>query len=93
MESSGGIPLLAAAIVAFVRSNPRLSDTHERVWTSDLTMGVGGWAGGYDLRHMINVGLMALLLPVVGSEVDRDFPPWEPRNPRSAVVPIVAVIR
>jgi Na+/H+ antiporter NhaA len=53
-------------------------------------MRVGSMQFAMDLQHWVNDAVMALFFFVVGLEVRRELSVGALRNPRSAVVPLVA---
>jgi NhaA family Na+:H+ antiporter len=91
-EASSGIVLLAAAIVALVWANSPWRASYEDLWTTELTVRLGGWSITDDLRHWVNDGLMALFFLVVGLEIKRELLTGELRDRRTATVPIVAAL-
>jgi NhaA family Na+:H+ antiporter len=84
--------LLAAAIVALVWANSPWRASYEDLWTTELTVRLGGWSITDDLRHWVNDGLMALFFLVVGLEIKRELLTGELRDRRTATVPIVAAL-
>jgi NhaA family Na+:H+ antiporter len=91
-ESSSGIVLLGAAIVALVWANSPWRDSYEELWTTELTLRLGSWSIAEDLRHWVNDGLMSLFFLVVGLEIKRELLTGELRDPRTASVPVVAAL-
>ena len=91
-EASSGIALLFAALVALVWANSPWRASYENLWTTSLSLSIGGWSITEDLRHWVNDGLMALFFLVVGLEIKRELLTGELRDPRAAVVPIVAAV-
>ncbi|MHB1164046.1 MAG: Na+/H+ antiporter NhaA [Candidatus Nanopelagicales bacterium] len=88
---SAGI-LLVAAIVALAWANSPWSDAYESLWSTDVTLGVGGAAVSTDLLHVVNDGLMVLFFLVIGLEVRHEFSVGELMDRRRAIVPTVAGI-
>jgi NhaA family Na+:H+ antiporter len=91
-EVAGGIVLLAAAIVALAWANSPWQESYESLWSTELTLRIGGFGLQEDLRHWVNDGLMALFFFVVGLEVKRELVEGELRNPRKAAFPSVAAL-
>jgi Na+:H+ antiporter, NhaA family len=91
-EVSGGILLLAAALVALIWANSPFADGYERLWRTELTLRVGPWTLAQDLRHWVNDGLMTLFFFVVGLEIKRELTVGELRDPRAAALPILAAV-
>jgi Na+:H+ antiporter, NhaA family len=91
-STSGGVLLVAAAILALVWANSPFADTYERLWRTELSVGLGGWAITEDLRYWVNDGLMALFFLVVGLEIKRELLTGELRGPRAAALPAIAAV-
>jgi NhaA family Na+:H+ antiporter len=91
-STSGGLVLVAAAIVALVWANSPAADTYERLWRNDVSIGVGGWSLEEPLRFWVDDGLMALFFLVVGLEIKREFVIGELRELRAAILPVVAAV-
>lgn len=64
-EASGGIVLLAAAVLAMIVANSGLAESYFHMLHVEI--------GGLSLLHWINDGLMALFFLLVGLEVKREF--------------------
>lgn len=90
VEASGGILLLAAALIALVWVNSPWSDAYHALWAIELDLRIGSFVLEGDLRHWVNDALMVLFFLVVGLEIKYELVAGELRNPRAAVVPIVA---
>lgn len=84
--------LLLGAVLALVMANSPLSDTYERFWATELTIGVGRFGITESLRHWVNDGLMALFFFIVGLEIKREVLVGELRYPRQAALPIAAAL-
>ena len=70
-EASGGIALVAAAVVALVWANSPWQHSYETLWHSRVVVNFGIFRFEEDLRHFVNDGLMALFFFVVGLEIKR----------------------
>ena len=92
VEALGGIVLLFAAACALVWANSPWSDSYTDLWSSDLTLGVGGAAITEDLRHWVNDGLMTVFFFVVALEIKRELVTGELRDPRKASLPVLAAV-
>jgi NhaA family Na+:H+ antiporter len=90
--SSGGILLIAAAIVALVWANSPWGDSYTGLWATKLSVGLGSFSLEKDLTHWINDGLMAIFFLVVGLEIKREILVGELSSPRRAALPIAAAI-
>lgn len=89
-EPVGGLLLLAATVVALVWANSPFAATYVAVRDTSfgpaslhLDLSVGDWAAD---------GLLAVFFFVVGLELKREFVTGDLRDPRRALVPIVAAI-
>src|SRR5437868_3629311 len=70
-ETGGAVVMLAAAVIALVWANTA-SHSYETLWSTDLSIRIGGGSVSTDLRHWINEGLMTFFFLVVGLEVKRE---------------------
>jgi Na+:H+ antiporter, NhaA family len=91
-ETSSAVLLLGATALALAWANSPWQDSYEEVWSTLLTIDVGGWSISEDLRHWVNDGLMSLFFLVVGLEIKREFLIGELRDPRAAALPVVAAV-
>ncbi len=91
-EAAGGLVLVVAAIVALVLANSPWSQGWESLWSTDLGVEVGGAHWGMSLHHWVNDGLMVVFFLVVGLEIKRELVMGELREPRTAILPIVAAV-
>ena len=92
LETSGGILLLIATLIALLWANAPFGETYESWWSKELTIGFGDAAITEDLRHWVNDGLMAIFFFVVGLEIKREVSKGELRDPRTASLPVVAAL-
>ena len=88
-ETAGGALLLAAAAGALVWMNVNAS-SYDRVWTTRLSVHLGGAAISMDLRGWINSGLMSFFFLVVGLEARREFDIGEFRERPRIILPVLA---
>ncbi len=91
-EASGGIALVAAAVVALVWANSPWQDSYETLWHSQVSIGFGVFQVEEDLRHFVNDGLMALFFFVVGLEIKREIVHGELADRRVAALPVFAAV-
>ena len=89
-ETGSAAFLLAGAICALIWAN--IGTSYERVWTTSLSVLVGGAGVTLDLRHWVNSGLMTLFFFVVGLEARREFDLGDLRDRRRLLLPVVAGI-
>ncbi|CAA9273355.1 MAG: Na+/H+ antiporter NhaA type [uncultured Chloroflexia bacterium] len=90
--SSGGILLIAAAIVALVWANSPWRESYTGLWETELSFALGPFSIEDDLTHWINDGLMAVFFLVVGLEIKREILVGELSSPRRAALPLAAAI-
>src|SRR5215203_19651 len=91
-QSSGGILLILATVVALVWANSPWGDSYAALWGSKLTVGLGDLSLSKDLTHWINDGLMAIFFLVVGLEIKRELLVGELSSLRSAALPVAAAV-
>jgi Na+/H+ antiporter NhaA len=88
-ETGSAAVLLAAVVAALVWANVDPA-SYERVWTTTLSIRVGGHGISMDLRNWINSGLMAFFFFVIGLEARREFDLGELRERRRVALPLLA---
>jgi len=91
-EASGGIVLLAAAVVALVWANSPWQGSYETLWHTRVAVELGSIRFDEDLRHFVNDGLMALFFLVVGLEIKRELIRGELADMRVAALPVFAAL-
>ena len=91
-QASGGVVLLACAIVALAWANSPWAETYEQMLGVPLGISLGEQMLRLDLRHWINDGLMAIFFFGVGLEIKREFLVGELAERRKAMLPIVAAV-
>ncbi|MFN8622313.1 MAG: Na+/H+ antiporter NhaA [Chloroflexota bacterium] len=89
---SGGLLLMAAAIVAIVWANSAWASDYIHLWETDVSIGFGSAELSMSLHHWINDGLMAVFFLVVGVEIKRELLIGELNTPRKATLPIAAAM-
>ena len=90
-ETGSAAVLLAGVVAALVWANADLG-SYERVWTTTLSIRVGGSGISQDLRGWIDSGLMAMFFFVIGLEARREFDLGELRERRRVALPLLAGI-
>jgi Na+/H+ antiporter NhaA len=88
-ETGSAAVLLAAAIAALVWVNVDGS-SYASVWSTRLSVQLGGAGIALDLRGWVNSGLMTFFFFVVGLEARREFDLGELRERRRFALPVVA---
>jgi NhaA family Na+:H+ antiporter len=91
-QSSGGILLIAAAVIALAWANSPWAESYAALWHTKLTIGVGDFSISKDLTHWINDGLMAIFFLVVGLEIKRELLVGELSSVRGAALPVAAAL-
>ena len=90
-ETGGALILFAATLAALVWANVD-HGSYESVWTTNLSVQLGGEGISLDLRQWVNEGLMALFFFVVGLEARREFDLGELRERRRIALPVLAAL-
>ena len=88
-ETGSAAVLLAGVVAALVWANADQA-SYERVWTTTLSIRIGGAGVSLDLRDWINSGLMAFFFFVIGLEARREFDLGELRERRRVALPLLA---
>jgi Na+/H+ antiporter NhaA len=88
-ETGSAAVLLAGVLAALVWANADPA-SYERVWTTTLSIRIGGSGLSQDLRGWINSGLMAFFFFVIGLEARREFDLGELRERRRVALPLLA---
>ena len=90
-ETGGAAVLLAGAVAALMWVNVDAS-SYNSLWTTKLSIDLGGAGIALDLRHWVNSGLMTFFFFVVGLEARREFDLGELRERRRFALPLIAGI-
>jgi NhaA family Na+:H+ antiporter len=91
-QSSSGILLMIAAIIAMVWSNSPYADIYFGIWDTEFTLGHGVFQVSEPLILWINDGLMALFFFVVGLEIKREVMAGELSTVKDLVLPLTAAV-
>jgi Na+/H+ antiporter NhaA len=91
-ETGSAIVLLAATVIALVWANSPWSHSYRSLWSTELSIRIGGAGIAMDLRHWVNEGLMTLFFLVVGLEAKRELDLGELRERRRLAIPVFAAI-
>lgn len=89
-ETGGAVVLLGATVAALAWANSPWSSSYESVWTTNLSIRLGGGGISMDLRHWVNEGLMTFFFLVVGLEAKRELDLGELRERRRITIPVIA---
>ena len=88
-ETGSAVVLLAGALAALVWANVDAA-SYERVWSTTLSITVGGSGISQSLQGWINTGLMTFFFFVIGLEARREFDLGELRDRRRVTLPVLA---
>jgi Na+/H+ antiporter NhaA len=91
-ESGSAVVLLGAAVAALLWANSPWSSSYESVWTTKLSIQLGGDGISLELREWINQGLMTLFFLVVGLEAKRELDLGALRERQRLALPLLAAI-
>jgi Na+/H+ antiporter NhaA len=90
-EIGGAALVLAAAVAALLWVNVH-AESYESLWTTTLSIDVGGSGVELELREWVSSGLMTFFFFVVGLEARREFDLGELRERRRFALPMLAGI-
>ena len=91
-ESGGAVCLLGATVVALLWANSPWPDSYESVWSTELSIRLGGEGIALDLRQWVNEGLMTFYFLVVGLEAKRELDIGALRERRRLELPLAAAL-
>jgi Na+:H+ antiporter, NhaA family len=91
-ETVGGLIIVGAAVIAVILANSPLGDSYFGLRDTYLSLGAGDFVWKISVGHLTADGLLAVFFFLVGLELKREFVSGELRDPRKAVVPVVAAI-
>ncbi|MGX2996395.1 Na+/H+ antiporter NhaA [Streptomyces sp. JNUCC 64] len=89
-ETVGGVLLLIAAITALVWANTPLRESYETV--RDAHFGPAALGLDLSVQHWAADGLLAVFFFVAGIELKRELVAGDLRDPKAAVLPVVAAL-
>ncbi|MFK8011135.1 MAG: Na+/H+ antiporter NhaA [Marinicellaceae bacterium] len=92
MESSGGIVLMLAAIIAMIFANTGLNVFYELFLSTQVAIQIGALEISKPLLLWINDGLMAVFFFLVGLELKRELVDGELSDKKNIVLPAVGAI-
>ncbi len=92
MEASGGIVLIAAAVVALIMANTSLSGIYLEFLNSPVSLSIGSIGLNKPLLLWINDGLMAIFFLMVGLEVKRELLEGALSSREQALFPAIAAL-
>ena len=92
LESSSGLVLLFAAIIALIVSNSDFSAIYFSTLNKYLFIGINNIGLKLSVLHWINDALMAIFFFFVTLEIKREFLQGELSNIKQALLPIIAAV-
>ncbi|MEZ6141888.1 MAG: Na+/H+ antiporter NhaA [Zavarzinella sp.] len=93
VQAASGIVLLICTVTALVLANSPYAKTFISIWKTPIEFSIGSFHIADTVGHLlINDGLMTIFFFVVGLEVKREIIAGELRDPRKALLPIVAAL-
>jgi Na+:H+ antiporter, NhaA family len=92
LESTAGIMLFAAALLAFLADNSPLAPYYDALLATPVGVNVGALAIDKPLLLWINDGLMAIFFLLVGLELKREILDGELSKPARAALPLLAAL-
>lgn len=92
LESSSGLVLMAAAVLALVFANSPLRETYEAILHHHLSFAFGGVMMDKDVHFWVNDLLMAVFFFLVGLEIKREILVGELSSVKAASLPIAAAL-
>src|SRR4051812_39850759 len=90
-ETGGAVALIGAAVAALVWANVA-GHSYDSVWSTRLSITLGGQSISHTLREWVNEGLMTLFFLVIGLEGRRELDLGELRERRRLGIPVLAAI-
>ena len=91
-ETVGGLIILGSAIIAVFLANSPLGDHYFGLRDTYLSFGAGEFEWKISVGHLTADGLLAIFFFLVGLELKREFVSGELREPRKALVPVIAAV-
>jgi NhaA family Na+:H+ antiporter len=92
MESSGGILLFIAAVIAIFVANSPFAHYHHLLISTPLEIRIGSFEIAKPLLLWINDGLMAIFFFLVGLELKRELLEGELSDPKNIILPGIGAI-
>ena len=92
LESSSGILLLIAGLLALALSNSSVAEIFDDILHLKLNFGINSELFYKSIQHWINDGLMVIFFFVVGLEIKREYLEGELSMPSQAILPVIAAV-
>lgn len=91
-EATGGILLLACAIIAVILATVPGGQWFDRMWDQNASINIGSFTLEMSLRDWVNDALMAVFFFVVGLEIKREILVGQLSSVRRSILPIMAAL-
>lgn len=91
-ETVGGFLLLAATVLALIAANTGLAEGYFGLRSTYLEITFGAFSWQISVGKFAADGLLAIFFFLAGLELKREFVAGELRDPRKALVPVVAAV-
>ena len=91
-ETIGGLIIVAAAVLAVLLANSPLGETYFGIRDTYFSLGFGDAYWKISIGHLTADGLLAIFFFLVGLELKREFVVGELRDPKKALVPVIAAV-
>jgi Na+:H+ antiporter, NhaA family len=92
LESSGGIVLMAAAVLAMIAANSPAAGLYSLFLDTPVEVRVGALEVAKPLFLWVNDGLMAVFFFLVGLELKREFVDGELSRPANVLLPAIGAV-
>ena len=92
LESSSGIILLIAGVIALILSNSNSADWFNHILHLKLYFGIDLPLFHKSIQHWINDGLMVIFFFTIVLEIKREFLEGELSMPSQAILPVIAAV-
>jgi NhaA family Na+:H+ antiporter len=93
IEAASGVVLLGCTAAALALANSPLAAWFAGIWKTPVSVSLGAFTVSGDVGHLVvNDGLMTVFFFVVGLEVKREIVHGELRDPRKALLPVLAAL-
>ena len=92
IEASGGLVMLAAAVVALIWANSTWGDSYTHFWETEFSLEIGSFHFNESLVELVNDGLMVIFFYVVGLEIKRELVMGDLRDPKAAALPAIGAL-
>ena len=92
LESSSGILLFVAGLLALILSNSNFAEDFNHLLHIKLFFGIDSTLLNKSIQHWINDGLMVIFFFTIGLEIKREFLEGELSMPSQAILPVIAAI-